>query len=106
MALPIEAAGGGQGFGGLNVARMNDYWLGGRHHSELHRDFADRVAIAAPYLPYLVRAQRALLQRMVRYLMDQGLRQFLDLGSGLPTAGHVHELAQDNDPAARVVYVD
>jgi SAM-dependent methyltransferase len=43
---------------------------------------------------------------MVRYLLDQGLRQFLDLGSGLPTAGHVHEIAQDRDPAARVVYVD
>jgi hypothetical protein len=106
MGLSIETASSGPGLGGLNVARMNDYWLGGRDHSEMHREFADRVAIAAPYLPYLVRAQRALLQRMVRHLMDQGLRQFLDLGSGLPTAGHVHEIAQDRDPAARVVYVD
>jgi hypothetical protein len=105
MALPIEAA-GGQGFGGLNVARMDDYWLGGQHHSEVDRLFADRVAITAPYVPYLVRAQRALLTRMVRYLMDQGVRQFLDLGSGLPTAGHVHEIAQAAAPSARVVYVD
>ncbi|HEV2778248.1 MAG TPA: SAM-dependent methyltransferase [Actinophytocola sp.] len=106
MALPIEAAGGEQGVGALNIARMDDYWLGGRHHREVDRDFADRVAITAPYVPYLVRAQRKLLRRMVRYLMDQGVRQFLDLGSGLPTAGHVHEIAQDKDPAARVVYVD
>jgi hypothetical protein len=54
----------------------------------------------------MVRAQRALLGRMVRYLVGQGVRQFLDLGSGLPTIGHVHEIAQGSDPPARVVYVD
>jgi S-adenosyl methyltransferase len=105
MVHPIVTV-GGQDFGGLNIARMDDYWLGGQHHNAADRDFAERVAITAPFLPYLVRAQRALLRRMVRYVMDQGVRQFLDLGSGLPTAGHVHQIAQEQDPAARVVYVD
>lgn len=85
---------------------MRDYWLGGHHHSESDREFADRTAVVAPHLPYVVRAERVLLGRMVRYLVGQGVRQFLDLGSGVPTFGHVHEVAQGIDPAARVVYVD
>lgn len=89
-----------------NIARVDDYWLGGDHNDERDRDFADRTATCAPHIPYLVRAQRALLGRMVRYLARQGIRQFLDLGSGLPTMGHVHEIARDMDPASRVVYVD
>ncbi|HEX4705108.1 MAG TPA: SAM-dependent methyltransferase [Pseudonocardiaceae bacterium] len=89
-----------------NIARIDDYWLGGEHHGERDRDFADRTATCAPHIPYLVRAQRALLGRMVRYLARQGVRQFLDLGSGLPTMGHIHETARDIDPASRVVYVD
>lgn len=106
MALSMEGSGAGEGLGRFNAARMDDYWLGGRHHGEVDREFANRVAIAAPHVPYLVRAQRALLQRIVRYLIAQGVRQFLDLGSGLPTAGNVHEVAHDKEPSARVVYVD
>lgn len=106
MALSIGTVSGEHSFGRLNVARIDDYWLGGEHSREADRDVADRIATVAPFIPYLVRAQRGLLGRMVRYLMDQGVRQFVDLGSGLPTAGHVHEIAQSKDPAVRVAYVD
>jgi hypothetical protein len=104
MVLP-EAA-GEQRVGKPNIARIRDYWLGGQHHSGLDRDFADHISACIAHIPYLVRAQRALLERMVRYLVGQGVRQFLDLGSGLPTCGHIHEIAQGIDPASRVVYVD
>ncbi|WP_246257864.1 SAM-dependent methyltransferase [Amycolatopsis anabasis] len=89
-----------------NFARTNDYWLGGSHFTEVDRKFAEHVMVVAPHIPYLVRSHRAMLGRMVRYLMSQGIRQFLDIGSGLPTLGNVHEVAQSVDPEARVVYVD
>lgn len=89
-----------------SIARIRDYWLGGSHNRELDRAFADRTAMCVPHVPYLVRAQRTLLRRMVRYLTEQGIRQFLDLGSGVPALGQVHEIAQRVDPLARVVYVD
>ena len=62
--------------------------------------------MGAPYLPYMVREYRALLGRMVRYLVGEGVKQFLDLGSGLPTVGNVHEVAQGLHAGCRVVYVD
>jgi S-adenosyl methyltransferase len=62
--------------------------------------------LGAPHLAHVVRVYRALLGRVVRYLVEAGVRQFLDLGSGLPTAGNVHQVAQDLSPGARVVYVD
>lgn len=105
MVLPVDAA-GEQGVHDPSIAGIHDYWLGGQHHSALDRDFADRIAIVVPHIPYLVRAERALLGRMVCYLVGQGVRQFLDLGSGVPSVGHVHEIAQGIDPASRVVYVD
>lgn len=95
-----------QGAPDVSIAGVRDYWLGGRHHSDVDRDFADRIAIVVPHIPYLVRAERALLGRMVRYLIRQGVRQFLDLGSGVPAVGHIHEIAQSIDPTSRVVYVD
>ncbi|MFL6140875.1 MAG: SAM-dependent methyltransferase [Labedaea sp.] len=88
------------------MARTTDYWLGGVHHSESDRALAEHAAMVVPQIPFLVRAQRAVLGRIVRYLLEQGVRQFLDLGSGVPTRGHVHEIAQNSQPAARVVYVD
>jgi hypothetical protein len=105
MVLPVNAA-GEQGARNPSIAGTHDYWLGGRHHSELDREFADRTAMVAPHIPYMVRQQRALLGRMVRFLVGHGVRQFLDLGSGVPAVGHVHEIAQGIDPASRVVYVD
>ncbi|HKS46536.1 MAG TPA: SAM-dependent methyltransferase [Amycolatopsis sp.] len=89
-----------------SIARVNDCWLDGHHHDQRDNDYADQIAVCAPHIPYLVRASRALTGRMVRYMLDQGVRQFLDLGSGIPTMGHVHEVAQAVDPGSRVVYVD
>lgn len=89
------------------IARVRDLWLEGTYdHTPAGLDFADHVLIVAPHIPHLVRAQRALLRRMVRYLLGQGVKQFLDLGSGIPTCGHVHEIARSIDPEYRVVYVD
>jgi hypothetical protein len=102
MVVPVETLPERDG-AAFTLARVRDYWLGGHHHREADRRFADNTAACAPHIPYQVRAQRALLGRMVRYLLGQGVRQFLDLGSGIPAMGHVHELARG---AARVVYVD
>ena len=89
-----------------NLARIRDYWLGGSHHSEADRDLAGRFIVCVPHMPYLVRTHRALLRRMVSHLVRAGVRQFLDLGTGLPTAGNVHEVAQAIEPDCRVLYVD
>ena len=87
-------------------ARMYDYFLGGSHHFEVDRQAAERVLAGFPGIALGMRANRAFLRRAVRYLAEQGVDQFLDLGSGIPTAGNVHEIAQEINPAARVVYVD
>ncbi len=89
-----------------NVARMYDYYLGGLHNFPADRETAQRVVGAWPTLPAVLRQNRAFLRRAVRYLARQGIRQFVDLGSGLPTVGNVHEIAQGEQPEARVVYVD
>ncbi|GDY31589.1 SAM-dependent methyltransferase [Gandjariella thermophila] len=89
-----------------SVARIRDCWLGGAHHTAADRGAAEQVAVCAPHLPYLVRTQRAFLRRVLEYLTGIGVRQFLDFGSGLPTAGNVHEVVQRVDPTCRVVYVD
>lgn len=89
-----------------NAARMYDYYLGGAHNFEPDRRLADTALQTAPWLKDLARLNRAWLRRAVLFMMDQGVRQFLDLGSGIPTVGNVHEIAQRVDPAARVVYVD
>ncbi|HVV13399.1 SAM-dependent methyltransferase [Amycolatopsis sp.] len=88
------------------LARIRDHWLDGTDNEQVHRDLGERFVVCAPHLPYLVRAERRMLGRMVRYLVSQGVRQFLDLGSGIPSARHVHEVAQEAEPACRVVYVD
>lgn len=89
-----------------NAARMYDYHLGGAHNFEADRLLADRVTQVAPWVRHVARINRAWLRRVVLHLMDQGIRQFLDLGSGIPTVGNVHEIARRVDPATRVVYVD
>jgi hypothetical protein len=89
-----------------SVARMYDYYLGGSHNFEADRALA-RVAVSHwPDLPLVMRANRAFLRRAVQYLVERGVTQFLDLGSGIPTAGSVHEVASGLDPSSRVVYVD
>ncbi|TWP52716.1 hypothetical protein FKR81_08650 [Lentzea tibetensis] len=89
-----------------NTARVRDYWLGGSHHTHVDRRMAEQFTLCAPHLPYLVRTHRTFLRRVVTHLVHNGVRQFLDLGSGVPTVGQVHEVAQRADPESRVVYVD
>jgi trans-aconitate methyltransferase len=89
-----------------NVARIYDSWLGGKDSLAVDRDIAARVAEAAPHVVAGVRANRAFLQRAVAYLAEAGVEQFIDLGSGLPTADNVHQVAGRINPQARVVYVD
>jgi SAM-dependent methyltransferase len=87
------------------AARIYDYLLGGTHNFPADRAAAQMLVQAAPTVPGIARATRAFLRRAVRFLGDAGVRQFLDIGSGIPTAGHVHEVAE-SVPDARVVYVD
>jgi len=90
-----------------NVARVYDYLLGGKDNFAVDRIYGQRIAATMPGIEAGVRGQRALLGRVVRYLVgNAGIRQLLDIGAGLPTAENVHQIAQRVDPAARVVYVD
>ena len=89
-----------------SAARAYDYYLGGAHNFAVDRELAQNVASKVPHIKDIASANRAFLRRAVRYCVDQGIRQFLDIGSGIPTAGNVHEIAQDSAPGARVVYVD
>ncbi len=89
-----------------SVARMYDYYLGGFHNFAIDRQAADTVATLHPDVALVMRANRAFLRRAVHFLIVQGIDQFLDIGSGIPTVGNVHEVAQRENPAARVVYVD
>jgi SAM-dependent methyltransferase len=89
-----------------SAARMYDYYLGGAHNFAADRELAEKALQAMPDGRDLARANRAFLQRAVRSLARAGVRQFLDIGSGIPTSGNVHEVAQEVDPAARTVYVD
>ena len=87
-------------------ARMYDYNLGGSHNFAVDRIYAKRMNEAIPDLSTIHRANRSFLRRVVRFLANSGIRQFLDIGSGIPTVGNVHEIAQQLAPESRVVYVD
>ncbi|NDU77402.1 SAM-dependent methyltransferase [Actinomadura sp. DSM 109109] len=89
-----------------SVARMYDYFLGGKDNYAADREAAEAVARALPTVEGVARANRAFLQRAVRYVAGLGVDQFLDIGTGLPTQGNVHEIARQEQPGARVVYVD
>jgi hypothetical protein len=89
-----------------SVARMYDYYLGGKDNFEIDREAVRRVEKAMPEIRQLALENRAFLRRAVRHMARQGIRQFIDIGSGLPTAGNTHEIAQEIIPDARVVYVD
>src|SRR5215467_12760579 len=87
-----------------SIARIYDYWLGGTHNLAADRELGRRMETLDPQIPAACRANRAFLGRAVRFLAQQaGIRQFLDIGSGMPTAGNVHEVAQQVAPDARVV---
>ncbi len=88
-------------------ARVYDYWLGGKDNFEADRIAGEDTIAAYPAIRASARANRAFLARSVRYLADeQGIRQFLDVGTGLPTASNTHEVAQSVAPESRIVYVD
>jgi len=87
-------------------ARLYDFYLGGRHNFPADRAAAQRIITALPDLPDAAWANRSFHQRAARWLAEQGIRQFIDIGSGLPTVGNTHEIVQAVAPDARVVYVD
>ncbi len=90
----------------VSPARVYDYYLGGSHNFAVDRQMGRRAIELWPELPLVLQANRAFLRRAVRYLVGQGITQFLDIGSGIPTEGNVHEVAQKAAPETRVVYVD
>ncbi|MFC9897120.1 SAM-dependent methyltransferase [Nocardia sp. NPDC127579] len=88
-------------------ARVYDYWLGGKDNYPADRALGDAIAGHIPAIRTMAQANRAFLGRSVRYLArEAGITQFLDIGTGIPTAGNTHEVAQRAEPSARVVYVD
>jgi SAM-dependent methyltransferase len=89
-----------------DASRVYDFALGGVHNFEVDREFWGRTEQAFPGAALVARANRAFLGRAVRWLSARGIRQFLDIGSGIPTLGNVHEVAQEASPDARVIYVD
>ncbi|MCX2184511.1 SAM-dependent methyltransferase [Streptomyces sp. SKN60] len=89
-----------------SVSRMYDFYLGGSHNFEVDREAARKAMEFLPGLPKIMQANRAFMRRAVRHAVDNDVTQFLDIGSGIPTFGNVHEVAQAASEAARVVYVD
>ncbi|MFC5061761.1 SAM-dependent methyltransferase [Actinomycetospora atypica] len=103
---PEEFLETGIDFERANAARMYDYMLGGAHNFEVDRAMVAAAVAANPGIVTAARANRDFLGRVVQRCVELGVDQFLDLGSGVPTAGNVHEIAQRHDPHARVAYVD
>lgn len=89
-----------------SIARMYDYYLGGKDNFAADREAAERVLAIIPQAPVIARQNREFLGRAVRFLAESGIRQFLDIGTGLPTQDNVHQVAQRIAPDSRVVYVD
>ena len=89
-----------------NPARIYDYLLGGHHNFEADRVVAEKMLEIIPEVRQEARTGRRCMRRYISFLVEQGIDQFLDIGSGLPTLGNVHELVQAANPSARVVYVD
>jgi S-adenosyl methyltransferase len=95
-----------------SVARVYDYYLGGTTNWAVDREFGDRVLAKIPLVRDIARTNRMFLNRAVRHLMRRGVRQFLDIGAGVPTAGNTHQVADEiavelgQEPNAKVVYVD
>ncbi len=87
-------------------ARVWDYWLGGKDNYPVDREAGDRIAESFPAIVEHARMDRLFLGRVVRFLAESGIRQFLDIGTGLPTVDNTHEVAQRAAPESRIVYVD
>ncbi|MBW8806983.1 MAG: SAM-dependent methyltransferase [Catenulisporales bacterium] len=90
----------------FSVARLYDFLLGGKHNFAPDRDFGRRLLAIEPNGRMILQENRHWLARAMKVMLDDGVRQFLDLGSGIPTQSYVHELARAVDPEARVVYID
>ncbi|HZM83194.1 MAG TPA: SAM-dependent methyltransferase [Candidatus Limnocylindrales bacterium] len=106
MSAVRLAGGGDRQAKPATAARMYDYFLGGTHNFPADREAADAIVAMFPATLLAARVNRAFLRRTVNYLCEMGISQFLDIGSGIPTEGNVHEIAQAANPRARVVYVD
>jgi hypothetical protein len=90
-----------------NVARVWNYLVGGRDNFEADRKAARQLIVASPVMEQVAPASRAFHRRVIRFLtLEAGIRQFLDIGTGMPTAGNTHEVAQEAAPESRIVYVD
>ncbi|GAA0523012.1 hypothetical protein Ade02nite_82650 [Paractinoplanes deccanensis] len=89
-----------------SAARVYDYFLGGAHNFAVDRELAQQIEAMTPNIAETMRSNRVFLRRAVRFLVDQGIRQFLDIGSGIPTAGNVHEIALEAAADSKIVYVD
>jgi S-adenosyl methyltransferase len=92
--------------GKANGARVYDWWLGGDHNFRADQDAARAMIAVEPNARAIARANRAFLGRAVRFLAEAGIRQFLDIGSGIPTQNNVHQVAEAAAPGARVLYAD
>ncbi|MCW2638422.1 MAG: hypothetical protein JWP76_728 [Dactylosporangium sp.] len=103
---PLAASPDGVDLDRPSAARVYDYYLGGSHNYAVDREMARQIVRLMPNVPRVARANRAFLRRVVEHLVAAGVRQFLDIGSGIPTAGSVHEIAQRLAPDSRVAYVD
>jgi len=102
-----EGSGPGLDVGVAHIARVYNYWLGGKDHFAADRAAGEATTSVYPGIRLSARANRAFLARIVRYLAEvEGIRQFLDIGTGLPTANNTHEVAQAAAPESRIVYVD
>ncbi|MDA3623794.1 SAM-dependent methyltransferase [Saccharopolyspora sp. WRP15-2] len=89
-----------------SAARVYDFWLGGANNFAVDREIGQKIVDAVPEVPAAARANRSFLRRAVQWCLAHGIDQFLDLGSGIPTVGNVHEVAQQGNPHARIAYVD
>ena len=89
-----------------NIARVWDYWLGGKDNFAADRELAEKMLAVHPPTAQMARENRQFLGRAVRYVAVRGIRQFVDVGAGLPTAVNTHDIARNIDPEARVAYVD
>ncbi|MFB9908551.1 SAM-dependent methyltransferase [Allokutzneria oryzae] len=87
-------------------ARVYDYWLGGGHNFAADRELAEKILTIMPGIRDATRLNRSFLRRAALHMVSSGVRQFLDVGSGIPTVGNLHEIVQAADPECRVVYVD
>ncbi len=87
-------------------ARMYDYWLGGRDNYEVDRDAAERALATSPRIRDAIQGNRAFMRRAVRALVESGVRQIIDIGTGIPTSPNTHEVAQAIAPETRVAYID